>query len=84
MVTATFSCTKETATGELTKYYIYKNGVNVGPVITRTIASSTDHGAAAITVLVDMKKDDYVELWISSTGDDITIEGGTLIATVVG
>jgi hypothetical protein len=68
-------------------FFIYKNGALIpGAQVYRSIATANDHGAVAITCLARMNKGDYVELWCQTDddADDITVESGTLVATVAG
>ena len=92
-VTAEVSMTTSAATEALMA--IFKNGVRTHPlestgtypigVIQRHVGVGTDVGAAAVSILVKLKKDDYVELWLTTDdGDEVTWEYGTLIATVAG
>jgi hypothetical protein len=84
-----FTCTFSAKSAGITEgiFFIYKNGVPlIGAQVHRSIATANDHGAAAITCLSRMNKGDYVELWCQTDddADDITVESGTLVATVAG
>ena len=84
-ITCTFSATCSGATDAI--FYLYKNGELVpGSKILRTIGTGSPAGAGAVSSLVKMKKDDYVELWCETdaSADDLTIESGVMIATVAG
>jgi hypothetical protein len=65
---------------------IYKNGALVtGSIVSRTVGT-TDIGAMAVTCLVSLATNDYVELWceVQQDADDVTIENGVLSAQVLG
>ena len=66
--------------------FIYKNGVAVpGAHIERTIPSSTDTGAFAVSCQISLVTNDYVELWCETdTGDDVTVQAGVLSVKAVG
>ena len=75
----------ETVSGaETCQFYLYKNGSAItGSMITREV-SNNDIGAIAVNALVSLAQNDYVEIWLASTGgDDIRI-AGSMIATIAG
>jgi hypothetical protein len=83
--TCAFSASCSSATAAI--FYLYKNGALIsGSAIYRTIGAGAETGAQAITCLVRMNKGDYVELWCETDADvdNLTIESGTLVATVAG
>jgi len=66
---------------------IFKNGEKIcsSAAIQRYVSVGTDIGAAGVGVMVKLKKDDYVELWLTTDdGDEVTIEAGSMIVTVAG
>ena len=84
MVTVTFSA--NTAAGaETCSFHLYKNGSLVtGSTIVRKV-SNNDIGAGALSTIVELATNDYVELWVETLGgDNLTIDNGTVIAVVVG
>ena len=83
-VLATLSMTASAAT-EI-KIFLYKNGSLItGTEIIRQVATAADEGAGATQGIVQLATDDYVELWCQTDdGDDVTIQGGVITATLVG
>jgi hypothetical protein len=90
-ITANVSMTTSAATEVFLA--IFKNGERITPLggtypvgaIQRHVGVASDVGAAAVSTLVKLKKDDYVELWLTTDdGAEVTWEFGTLIATVAG
>jgi len=85
-IIATVSVSSSGATES--KMHLYKNGTTLiaGSTIDRTIGAGSDVGAVAITALVSLDEDDFIELWCESdnSADDITIEAGTVLIKVVG
>lgn len=77
-MTATFSVSAA-ATATTALFHIYKGGVLVaGSTISRYI-SNADIGAVAITCLVELATNEYVELWCETDdADDLTWQNGVL------
>jgi len=66
---------------------IFKNGEKIcsSAAIKRYVSVGTDVGAAGVGVMVKLKKDDYIELWLTTDdGDEVTIEAGSIVVTVAG
>lgn len=85
LVTATFSASCSGPTEAI--FYLYKNGTKVaGTDISRTIGAGAQKDSGACAAIINLLKDDYVELWCetNASADDITIESGTICATVAG
>lgn len=81
------ACSISTVSGAETVFiYIYKNGsaaVNGGTI--KREVSNNDVGAVAISTLVSLATNDYLEIWLeTTTGDDVVVDYGTLVATVAG
>jgi len=92
-VTANLSMTTSAATEVFIA--IFKNGVRATPldsggtypvgVIQQHIGVAADVNTASANALIKLKKDDYVELWLTTDdGAEVTWEYGTLIAMVAG
>ena len=66
--------------------WLYKNAAAItGAEIQRSIATTADKGAAAVTAVVQLATNDYVELWVETDdGDDMQIDFGVLSAVTVG
>lgn len=86
LVSVSASVIKGAGGSSETDFHLHVNGDEIKPHVGRTIASATDESAVAITALLALKKDDYVELWVETdTGDDLTIsEGSAITITVAG
>ena len=85
MFHVTASCSISTVAGaETVDIHLYKNGST--PLVTiRREVSNNDIGAASIETLVSLAQNDYVEIWLTSTGgDDVKVDYGQMIAKVVG
>ena len=85
-VMAFMSATKAAGTSADVRYAIAKNGTIVtGCSVTRNTTSSAE-GAMGCGGLVSLATNDYVELWIENltNGDDVTVQEGTLTATIAG
>jgi len=65
------------AAATVSKIHLYKNGaVITGSTVTRAF-SNTDIGAFAISAIVDVAPNEYVELWgETNDGDDLTVQNG--------
>jgi hypothetical protein len=76
IATVGISAAATTTTGKL---HIYKGGSPVtGSTITRFFSNS-DTGAIAISCIVELATNEYVELWCETNdGDDLTIQNGVL------
>ena len=70
---------------ETLTFFLYKNGTLItGAEIDRKV-SNNDIGAVAVSALVSLATNDYVEVWVESlTGDDVIIDYGQVIARVAG
>lgn len=65
--------------------HLAKNDTPAVSGIQRKIGTGGDIGAGAGSVLVTMKRGDYVELWVETDdGDDLTIERAVMTVTVAG
>ena len=84
-VNCSFSVSCSGATQSIIHLYM-NDRLIPGASIERKIGTSGDIGAGAVSALVKMKKDDYVELWCETdaSADDMTVERATLTAMVVG
>jgi hypothetical protein len=95
-VQVTVDCSMTTSAATEVFLAIFKNGEPTVPLTTGTpaypanaiqrhVGVAADVGAAAVSTLVTMKKDDYVELWLTTDdGAEVTIEFATMIARVAG
>jgi hypothetical protein len=80
-VAITISVSKGSAGTSQGDHHIYKNGSAVtGATIGRSYTSATDTGSIALIAHVEMAQNDYIELWLeNSSGDDTTVQGGTMV-----
>jgi len=80
-VAVTISVSKGAAGTSQGDHHIYKNGSPVaGATIGRSYTSATDTGSIALISNVELATNDYVELWLENdSGDDTTVQGGTMI-----
>jgi hypothetical protein len=98
-VHAELSITKEIATESLLTLHIAKNGVpvtglnkqfSVGPVIldsggTPHEIAGTQRPPVSVSGALSLSGGDYVEVWVETdTGDDITVQDGTVYTKVLG
>jgi len=66
--------------------HIHKNDVH-DPLLTieRTLANTSDIGALGLSVALTLEQNDYVEIWLETTnGDNLTIEKGQMVVSVLG
>ena len=70
----------------LVSLWLYKNGSAItGAEIQRAVATTADIGAGAVSAIIQMAENDYVELWVETDdGDDVQIDFGVLSAVTVG
>lgn len=66
--------------------YLYKTGNPIaGAVSVRTVANPSDNGAFSVSALTTLGTGDYIELWLETdSGDDLTIEAGTMTVHSIG
>ena len=79
------SVSKAAGSSSETTYYLYLNGSPItGSLVGRTLSSSAE-GAFAVSAVVELALNDYVELWLEvDSEDDLTIQNGVLSAHVLG
>lgn len=84
-VLATLTLSKAAGTASAVTMSIRKNAAAVtGARVNLTIADTAEH-AVALAAQIDMATNDYLEIWLETdTGDDITVEDGTLVVSVAG
>ena len=70
----------------LVSLLLYKNAAAItGAEIQRAVSTTADIGAGAVSAIVQLATNDYVELWVESDdGDDVQIDFGVLSAITVG
>jgi len=73
------------ASADTLTFFLYKNGALItGAEIDRKV-SNNDIGAVAVSALVSLATNDYVEVWVESLGvANITLDYGQVIARVAG
>ena len=81
-ITASIGVSKAAGSTELCTVHIYKDGATVNAQVDRTVSSS-DEGAVAVTALVSLATDEYIEVWLNSAGDNLTWESGTVTISAV-
>lgn len=67
---------------DIVRLLVYKNGAAVSPYtgISRKLGTGDDRGAMAITKIIEMTTDDYVEVWVEnlSGSGNVTIDEGNV------
>ena len=83
-VTASFSAATTTG-ADTAKFHIYENGSLVtGATVTREVANN-DIGAVCVQAQVSLATNDYVEVWLETTGgDDLTVQDGQVLVRLAG
>lgn len=85
-VVATLGLEKGSGSETLGTLHIYKNGSAVtGALTDLTFENTTYEYNAALAAQISLSENDYIEVWLETVnGDDVTVQSGTLSASVAG
>lgn len=83
LVIATISATKSPGSASLVRLHLAKGGSVITGATTRATVSASDEVQLHVSYPVSLATNEYVEIFLEDdTGDDVTINAGTLSATV--
>ena len=82
MIQVSAGVSKVAGSTELCTVHIYVDGATVNAQVDRTVSTNAE-GAVAVTALVSMATDSYVEVWLNSAGDNMFWESGTVTISTV-